>query len=155
GTSYTSRGNMTAITKWTDLSGGGASNTSNNKYDKFGNLLKAQVSCCNQKTFVYTQNTYWSQPEQLITGDTAGLNLTEYASYNFNNGTVANETSPNNQTTLISYDGFGRPTNITLPTGASGVLGYNIWGSTSSSSLTFSDGGVNKTVTQSVVFDGW
>src|SRR5262249_2885391 len=52
-----SRGNPTGITEWTDL----ATNTSvthTQNLDMFGNVVKAQVSCCNEQNNTYTQNTY-------------------------------------------------------------------------------------------------
>jgi hypothetical protein len=48
GASYTTRGNVTGVTQWTDLASG-ATIQHLAKYDIFGNAVKAQVSCCQEK----------------------------------------------------------------------------------------------------------
>ncbi len=147
------RGNVSAVTKWTDLATN-TSTTKNTYYDKYGNLVKAQVSCCQEKRYTLTQNTYWSKPEQVVSGDPNGVNLTSTAAYDFNSGTMMNETDPNNQTTSYSYDAMARPAQVISPTGASATIGYGAWGPTSSS-LSYSEGGATKTFTTSAVYDGW
>jgi len=96
-TSKTTRGNVTDVTSYSDVVLN-TSVTQSSKKDIFGNTTKAQVSCCNQKSFTMTEATYWSKPAQTISGDTSGIYLTRSAGYDFNTLMVTSETDPNNQT---------------------------------------------------------
>src|SRR3989442_7068468 len=49
-TSVTTRGNLTTVVTYSDV-GLGTSVTRNSKVDVFGGVTKAQVSCCDQKSF--------------------------------------------------------------------------------------------------------
>jgi YD repeat-containing protein len=148
--SNTLRGNLTSVTKWTHLSAG-ASVTHRYKLDIFGNTVKAEVSCCNQKSFTMTEATYWSRPEQVIEGS----GLSSSASYDFNTLALTSETDPYNRTTRYTYDGAMRLSGFTTPTGASGQISYDGWGGVLSSSLTYNEGGVYKAISSSAVYDGW
>jgi RHS repeat-associated protein len=152
-TSKTTRGNLTGVTTYSDLSGGGVTRSS--KIDIFGGVTKAQVSCCNVKSFAKTEATYWTAPSQTTNGDPSGVHLTSSASYDFNSLTTTSQTDPDNQTTTYSYDAAQRPTGFTAPTGATGTLGYNVWGEKTSSNISYSEGGVNKNISTSAVYDGW
>jgi hypothetical protein len=99
----TTRGNLTGVTSLTDVVSG-ASITENSKLDIFGDVTKAQVPCCNQKSFTMTQGTYWSRPAQTTNGDTSGIYLTSSASYDFNSLAAISQTNPDNQTTTYTYD---------------------------------------------------
>jgi RHS repeat-associated protein len=149
----TARGNVTGVTTYSDLSGSGE--TRNSKLDIFGNTTKAQVSCCDEKSFTLTEATYWSRASQTTSGDPLGIYLTTSAGYDFNSLATTSETSPNNQTTTFTYDTQQNPTGFTYPTGASGTTAYNAWSEPTSKSVTYSDGGVNKTNTETAVYDGW
>jgi len=152
-TTYTTRGNVTGVTKYGDLGGAGVTHTS--KTDIFGSTTKAQVSCCDEKSFTMTEATYWSRPSQTTSGNTSGIYLTTSAGYDFNTLTTTSETDPNSQTTSYAYDLAQRPTGFTSPTGASGSTAYNVWGEATSSSVTWNEGGTNKTITETAVYDGW
>ncbi len=152
-TSHTTRGNLTSVTKYPDLGGAGVSDS--NKTDIFGNVTKAQVACCDEKSFTMTETTYWTKPSQTTIGSTSGIYLTSSAGYDFNTLTTTSNTDPNNQTTTYSYDAAQRPTGFTSPTGASGSTIYNVWGEATSSSVTWNEGGTNKTVTKAAVYDAW
>jgi RHS repeat-associated protein len=152
--SKTIRGNVTGVTKWTNL-GTGTSETRNSKLDKFGNVVKAQVSCCSEKSLTYGQNTYWARPEASTSGSTSGDYLTTTASYNFTTLTVASESDPNNLSTSYSYDSLMRPTGFTAATGATGTTTYDNSTFTVTSSVTFNEGGTNKTATETAVYNGW
>jgi RHS repeat-associated protein len=152
-TSKTTRGNLTGVTSYSDLGGSGV--TRNSKLDIFGGITKAQVSCCNQKSFAMTEATYWSRASQTTTGDTSGIYLTSAAVYDFNTLAATSNTDPNNQTTTYSYDLAQRPTGFTSPTGANGSTSYNAWGDPTSSTTNYSESGSNKIITTSMVYDGW
>ncbi|MEK6410603.1 MAG: hypothetical protein AABN34_27065, partial [Acidobacteriota bacterium] len=70
-TSYTTRGNVTGVTEWTDV-GAGTTVQHLAKIDIFGNVVKAQVSCCQEKDLTNTDTTLWSQAEIETSGDPNG-----------------------------------------------------------------------------------
>lgn len=152
-TSKTTRGNLTGVTSYSDLAGSGV--THNSKLDIFGGITKAQVSCCNQKSFAMTEATYWSRASQTTSGDTSGIYLTSSAVYDFNTLAATSNTDPNNQTATYSYDLAQRPTGFASPTGANGSTAYNVLGEATSSTVNYSEGGTNKTITATAVYDGW
>jgi RHS repeat-associated protein len=154
GTSQTARGNLTDATTYSDV-GAGTSVTHRSKLDIFGGVTKAQLDCCNQKSFTMTEGTYWSRSSQTTSGDTSGIYLTSSASYDFNTLVATSQTNPDNQTTTYSYDAQQNPTGFNSPTGASGSTSYNAFGERTSSTVTYNDGGVNKSITSSAVYDGW
>ncbi len=122
----TARGNLTGVTTYSDLSGGGVTRSS--KIDVFGGVTKAQVSCCNQKSFTMSEATYWSRSSQTTTGDTSGIYLTTTASYDFNTLAETSQTDNNGQTIGYSYDSAQQPTGFTSPTGATATIAYNLLG---------------------------
>ena len=152
--SFVARGNLTGVTTYSNI-GAGTSVTHNSKTDIFGSTTKAQVSCCDEKSFTMTEATYWSRASQTTTGDPLGIHLTTSAGYDFNTLAATSQTDPNNQTMTYSYDSVQRPTGFTSPTGASGSTSYNAWGEPTSSSSTYNDGGTNKTITEAAVYDAW
>jgi hypothetical protein len=146
--SVTTRGHVTGVTKWTDLLGN-ISTTHNSKLDKFGNAVKVQVSCCSEKSFTLGENTYWSQPEQVTKGSPTGIHLTSTTVYNFSSGTVATQTDPNNEVSGFSYDSGMRPSGFSSPSGVSGSTSYNAWGLPTASTMSYSEGGTTKNLTES------
>jgi YD repeat-containing protein len=154
GTSQTTRGNLTDATTYSDV-GAGTSVTHSSKLDIFGGTTKAQVDCCNQKSFTMTEATYWSRSSQTTSGDPSSIHLTSSASYDFNTLVATSQTDPDNQTTTYSYDAQQHPTGFTSPTGANGTTGYNAWSEPTSSTVSYNDGGVNKTISTSAVYDAW
>jgi RHS repeat-associated protein len=149
----TARGNVTGVVSYSDVSGSGV--TRNSKLDIFGNVTKAQVSCCDEKSFTMTEATYWSRASQTTSGNPLGIYLTTSAGYDFNTLATTTQTDPTNQTTTMSYDAQQNPTGFTSPTGANGTTAYNVWSEVTSKSFTYSDGGVNKTITETAVYDAW
>jgi RHS repeat-associated protein len=150
----TTRGNLTGVTKWKVIATN-ETETHNSKLDRFGNPVKVQVSCCQEKSFTYGQNTYWARAEQTTSGNPSGDHLTTTAGYNFSTLTVASQTDPNNQTTSFSYDTLRRPTGSTSPTGATSTITYNDTAQTVTSTVSFTENGNNKTATETQVYDGW
>jgi YD repeat-containing protein len=150
----TTRGNVTSVTKWKNL----ATNeyeAHGSQCDRFGNPIKVQVSCCQEKSFTYGQNTYWARSEQTTSGNPSGEHLTTTATYNFTTLTVASQTDPNNQTASFSYDALRRPTGSTAPTGATSTITYNDTAQTVTSTVNFTENGNNKTATETAEYDGW
>ena len=119
------RGNVTGITNYSDVIAG-ISVTRGSKVDIFGNSTREQVDCCNEKSFIMTEATYWSRPSQTITGTTSGIYLTSSTVYDFSTLAAISKTDPNNQTTTYSYDVYLNPTGFTSPTGASGITSHNV-----------------------------
>jgi RHS repeat-associated protein len=152
--SLVARGNVTGVTSYSDVVGN-ISVTHGSKTDIFGNTTIAQVACCDQKSFTMTEATYWAKPSQTTTGSTSGIYLTSSAGYDFNTLATTTQTDPNNQTTNVTYDAQQNPTGFTAPTGANGTTTYNVWSEPTSKSVTYSDGGVNKTITETAVYDAW
>jgi RHS repeat-associated protein len=149
-----SPGNPTGTTEWTDL----ATNTTvshTQNVDMFGNVVQAQVSCCNEQNYTYTQNTYWSKAEQVTKGNPNSTHLTSTMVYDFNTGTLSSQSDPNNQTTSYTYDSSQNPTGITMPTNATNTTAYNVWGQATSTTQQYVDSGVTKTITTSIVYDGF
>jgi RHS repeat-associated protein len=149
----TTRGNPTGVTTYSDLSGGGVTRSS--QIDIFGGVTKVQVSCCNVKSFTKTEATYWTAASQTTSGDTSGIHLTSSAVYDFNTLTTSSQTDPDSQTTSYTYDAAQRPTGFTAPTGATGTIGYNVFGEKTSSTFSYIEGGVNKNISMSAVYNGW
>ena len=150
----TVRGNATGTTEWSDIAGN-LSVTRLNKRDIFGNVVKAQVSCCSEKSFTFTEATYWSSPEDVTSGVSSGVHLTSSADYDFDTGVTNTQTDPNNQTTSFTYDAALRNTAVTIPTGAVG--GMNFFDSTLSSSSykDYWEDNIHKIISSSTVRDGW
>ncbi|HXF39109.1 MAG TPA: RHS repeat-associated core domain-containing protein [Blastocatellia bacterium] len=154
GTGFTPRGNLTDVVTYSNV-GAGTSVTHSNKTDIFGNVTLAQVACCDQKSFTMTQATYWAKASQRTSGNMSGIYLTSTAGYNFNTLFLTSATDPDGQITTYSYDSWGNPTAFTSPTGATGSTTYNVWGEQATSSVSYNDGGTNKTRTQTNIYDAW
>jgi YD repeat-containing protein len=152
-TTVTMRGNVTGTTRYTDI----AANTSITrlkKYDIFGNVVTAQVSCCNSQSSLFTEINAWAVAEQ----ETDGAGSTQTTSsnvYDFNTSAVMSQTDPNNVQVSYNYDQFLRPTQKTLPTGATITTSYNDSAMSVTKSVSYFEGFVNKTLTSTQVYDGW
>ncbi len=154
GTSVTARGNVTGVSEWADLQAG-TTITHLAKYDIFGNVVKAQVSCCQQKDLTNTDATYWSQPDSVMSGDPNGVHETTSTDYDFNTSLATSRTDAAGLVTDIGYDAALNPSNITMPTGATAQASMNYGTLTSTSTRTYDDNGVTKTITSTTQYDGW
>ncbi len=156
GTSYdttkTVRGNVTGQTEWSDIAGS-ISTTRLSKFDIFGNVVKAQAPCCDEKNFTYTQDTYWSIPQQQTSGPWTGVHLTSSGTYDFNTGATSTQTDPNNLTTSYGYDAAMRNTTTMLPTSIVPTISYSDATLSSSSYVQYWENEVQKTITTSSVRD--
>ena len=148
----TVRGNLTGQTIYSDVVTP-VSVTYNKKIDIFGNLVQEQVSCCNLNTYVYSGTTNWSTPDQVIKGDPNGVHLTKLITKDFNTSLTTEETDPDSQQTTFGYDNAGRLTHATLPTGATASRSYNDSTPSESESVSYDDGGTQRTVSSSTVYD--
>lgn len=125
-TSYLTRGNVTAISRWNNATG--ASLTSTNQYDDAGNVLSTIDPMGNKTAFDFTDS--WSnascapngQGKVYLTTLTNGLNQQTKYSYNSCTGLQASMTDANLQSTNKAYDLMGRVTNISYPD--AGSIGY-------------------------------
>jgi RHS repeat-associated protein len=102
------RGNVTSVTTYSDAANTSSAITHATTYDVAGNVTTAQVDCCQQKAFSYTDspNTHtYAYPTSVTTGPTGGPNLTMSTTYDVNTGLVGTTTDENNQTTTNYYNG--------------------------------------------------
>jgi RHS repeat-associated protein len=150
----TIRGNVTGTTQWTDLRED-ISITRLKKYDKFGNVIKEQVACCEEKSYTNTEIVWWAAPEKIKRGVSSGVYLETATEFDYNTTMVKLQKDPNNLQTTHSYDAAMRRTGTITPTGMTTSTSHNDGQLSSSSSVTYDDGGTNKTVNQSEEKDGW
>jgi RHS repeat-associated protein len=152
--SVTFRGNQTSEVTYSDVTTG-TSETRSQTRDIFGNTTKAQVPCCNERTFYCDSHTNWAKPCTETQGNPTDKCLTTVRAYDFNTLAVTSVTDANNQRTTYSYDAILRLTGKTYPNGANDSTVYNAWGGPTSSSFTYSEGGANRTLTETAIYDGW
>jgi RHS repeat-associated protein len=108
------RGNPTAVTTYLDPATPASPITKNFTYDFFGNLRTAQLNCCQNKTWNYSNaaaTVQYSQPSSVTRG-TSPTQLTTSATYNAYTGLVATSTDENGQQTNYFYDYLRRPTSV-------------------------------------------
>ena len=125
GTTFIYRGNITGITQWIDIGGNTTLPTRLRKFDKFGNVLQEQVSCCKQKVFTYVDSDYWAQPPAVTDGDPQGLHLVGATTYDFNTGLPKYTEFANMGKRWFFYDTALRLIQQDLPTGGSETTSYN------------------------------
>lgn len=81
-------------------------------YNSVGNLLTAQLNCCQQKQWVYSATTQYAYPDSVIIGS-GTTQLTTSFVYDNNSGVVLSTTDPNAQKSSFSYDTSLRPATVT------------------------------------------
>jgi RHS repeat-associated protein len=120
-TSYTNRGNVTAISKWRNTDG--AMLTSTNQYDDAGNLLSTIDPMGNKTSYGYTDA--WAnsscapsgQGKLYRTSVTNAKAQTSTSTFNSCTGKVAATTDANSKTTSMTYDLLNRAKVVTYPAG--------------------------------------
>jgi RHS repeat-associated protein len=119
----TARGNVTGVQTFSSISPA-VSTTRNTKYDVFGNVVEADVSCCQVKTINFKDDagaaaTYYSQPMSVISGRDGVVPFlkTKYQ-YDFNTGLATTVVESNGLTTTFGYDSAGRLQTVNAPGGA-------------------------------------
>lgn len=119
-TSYTPRGNQTAIQHWRNSDG--ALLTTTNQYDDAGNLISSIDPLGNKTSYDFTDS--WSntscapssgQGKAYITKVTNALNQTTTHMYNSCTASIASTTDSNSNPTTYIYDAMGRTLSVTDP----------------------------------------
>jgi RHS repeat-associated protein len=113
--SFTTRGNPSSVTTYTNASAKTGGVTKNSYYDVFGNLVQAALNCCQTKSWTFSSTTQYSYPDSDTCGATGGPQLTTGYTYNAYTGQKVSETDANNQVTSYTYDLMRRETSITRP----------------------------------------
>ena len=99
------RGNVTSVTTYPDATTTSGAITHATTYDIAGNVMTAQVDCCQSKSFTYSSaNDDYAYPVSVTNGNPGGVHLTTNVSYDMNTGLVATTTDPNSQVTYFSYN---------------------------------------------------
>jgi RHS repeat-associated protein len=151
---YTLRANVTGRTMFTDVSAG-TSITWLRKIDLFGSMVKEQLSCCNEETVTPTETYCWALPETVTKGATGGPQLTVTTQFDFNTSATTISTDPNSLQTTYGYDAAMRTTSVTAPTGATSTSSHNDDALSVSRTVAYDDGGTQKQVSRSTIYDGW
>jgi YD repeat-containing protein len=149
GCSYTTRGDPTSVTTYTNASAPSGGVTKNFYYDSLGNLRQAAVNCCQQKQWNFSATTQYAFPDSEVDGP-SGLQLTTSFTYDAYTGQAATTTDPNNQATSFSYDTLRRPTQVSLPDGSKITYSYNDSAHTVTTAAPVAGGG---TAQQVVAYD--
>jgi len=117
GCTFTTRGNATTVTTYTDPVTPGGAIAKHSYYDFFGNLVKADLNCCQQKTWTYSATTNYAFPDSVTSG-TSAPQLTTSATYNSFTGLVATASDENGQVTTLAFADPGhlnRISSVTRP----------------------------------------
>ena len=129
GVGGTTRGNVTQVT--TSVSPGSGTIARNFKFDVFGNVVRADVSCCQVKNINYLDGagnptTYYSQPLSMTDGTSAvAPYLTTSYQYDFNTGLMTNTTDPNGQSGSFIYDSAWRLLTVNAPSTAFSTTAFD------------------------------
>ncbi len=127
-TSYTTRGNLTATSRWRSTDG--AWLATRNQYDDAGNLLSTTDPASHTTSFGFTDS--WGNGACTPSGGNAAayrtsttnaLNQTSHATYNSCSGTLASTTDLNSRVTNFSYDNMARLVETDLPPDPNGQRG--------------------------------
>ena len=164
GCSFTTRGNPTTVTTYTNAAAPSGAIAHHSYYDNLGNVVKADLDCCQSKTWSYSATTNFSFPDSATRGSSPGTQLTTSATYNSYTGLVATSTDENGQVTHYTLDNLKRITNLqrpdstnltwaytdaTPPTQSSVTAGAPIQGSNVQDTITTVDG-FGRPVTQKI-----
>jgi RHS repeat-associated protein len=118
------RGNVTSVTTYADAASGGGAITNTTTYDIAGNVITAQVACCQQKSLGYSSSYFYAYPTSITSG--AGPTLTTSIGYDFNTGLVTSTTDENSQVTYAYYNADSlRPEHVDYPDGGAVSYHYN------------------------------
>jgi RHS repeat-associated protein len=156
GAGFTTRGNLTSITRYSNAAAGTGGITRNFTYDTLGNLLTAQLDCCTSKTFNFSSATQYDYPDSVVRGPSSGPQFTTSYTYDNGSGRLLTSTDENGQVTQYQYDSMSRSVATLLPPQNGTVVQMNTsYGDTSTSptvtSYTTNSGNTAQTVT---TFDG-
>ncbi|MGO9209802.1 MAG: RHS repeat-associated core domain-containing protein, partial [Terriglobales bacterium] len=127
-TSYTTRGNVTATSRWRKTDG--AWLVTRNQYDDAGNALSTTDAASHTTSFSYADS--WGNGACTPSGGNAAayrtsttnaLNQTSHATYNSCSGTLASTTDLNGQVSNVYWDSMGRAIELDYPPDPSGQRG--------------------------------
>jgi len=111
------RGNVTSVTNFSDAPNGAGGVTDTSTYDIAGNVITAQLACCQLKVFTFTATYFYAYTTSVTIG--SGPTLTTATSYDFNTGLVRTSTDENTQlTSLYYYPDSLRPEHVDNPDGS-------------------------------------
>jgi RHS repeat-associated protein len=123
--SFTTRGNPTSVTTYTNASAKTGAVTKNSSYDVFGNLVQADADCCQTMSWNFSSTTNYSYPDSIVRGAGTGTHLTTNFAHNSYTGQIATITDPNSQITSFAYDLMRRSTITTRPDNSQIVRSYD------------------------------
>jgi hypothetical protein len=125
------RGNVTSVTTYPDASSSSGTITHSTTYDIAGNVMTAQVDCCQQKSFTYSgagsgQPHDYAYPIAVTSGNPSGTHLTTSATFDYNSGLLATTTDANSQTATNYYNADSlRLDHVALPDGGASYVTYS------------------------------
>ncbi|HVS89751.1 MAG TPA: RHS repeat-associated core domain-containing protein [Candidatus Acidoferrum sp.] len=124
GSGFTIRGNVTSTTRYTNAAAGTGVITRSLTYDSLGNLLTAQLDCCQSKQWNFSSATNFAYPDSVTRGGGA-TTLTTRQTYDVGTGLVLSATDENNQVFQYAYDALNRSTSVSGPLGTSATSSYD------------------------------
>lgn len=167
GSGFGVRGNVTNVTYFPVSGPQTTAINRGSRYDIFGNVVKADVSCCQKKLFTFNSTAVYSVPVSVQNGESAPT-LTTTFTYDANTALPKTVTTPGGQKTAMTYDRAGRAvltdglknsgsapeTQVELVLADS--LGNDLQTVTSLSKYkeSYNDTGFTRTITEVSVFDG-
>ena len=118
------RGNVVSITNYSDAPNGAGAITDASTYDIAGNVVTAQVNCCQQKLFSYAAAFSYAYNTSVTDG--TGPTVTTSTDYDLNTGLVKSTTDENGEDTSFYYYGDSlRPEHVDNPDGSAVSFYYN------------------------------
>jgi RHS repeat-associated protein len=122
------RGNITKVTNYADSVNLTGAAIETRRYDITGNLVTSSNSCCQQTSFTYTIDTQYAYPQEKTRGSATDpyVQISNYATFDFNTGLSLTVTDENGRQSSNSYDAASLRTLVsTLPTGGHTNYSYD------------------------------
>lgn len=114
GSAFSTRGNLTSVTHYTNAAAASGAIVRQFGYDTLGNMVTAQVDCCQQKQWGFAADNQYAYPETITRGP-SGSQLTSSSIYDLATGLVLSATDENQQVTSFTYDNMNRLKSVTRP----------------------------------------
>lgn len=143
------RGNVTQVTRYSNASGGTGSIQRNFTYDMLGNLISADLDCCNRKTWVFDPATRYAFPSSITRGTSPSLTTSvTYDSY----FRLHTSTDENGQSLTYAYDDLKHTDRVlTVIRSSDGATFSTSYDDTSLHPKTVTSNSVNNAVQQTYV----
>ncbi len=125
GTAFTARGNLTTMTRYSNAAAGTGQIIRTFTYDTLGNMLTAQLDCCNSKVFNFSSNTQYTYPDSVLRGPSSGPQFTTRFGYNTDKSLLISSIDENGQQTQYQYDIMNRAVARLLPSQNGTVVQLN------------------------------